>query len=180
MSHLKVDFSRQLAEGLKSFYGGRLPSFATIARDFSLRAPHLTHLSAETVRQWIRGQALPHVSRMQVLVDWLGPQMTASYDHSHHSNDLLNGKPDEKNHSLGNAVGFQQSEPHERNAPDEEHLLHLMHSLSIEEQQAVIEIAELLAFKGAGDQLKVTKTQQLTKSISSAKLHNGKGRTNKV
>lgn len=91
MERIKSDFADQFTRCLKAFYQGRLPSFAKIARDFSLRAPHLPHVSAETVRHWVRGSSLPHVSRMQVLVDWLGPEVAASFDN--HARALLAGRP---------------------------------------------------------------------------------------
>lgn len=170
MRQLKLEFSGQFVKSLKDFYGGRIPSFATVARDFSLRAPHLPHVSAETVRQWARGAAVPHVSRMQVLVDWLGPEIAASFDRP--SKGLLNGKTDDQSHAPGN--GFNNANTHhDPKAPDEQHLLQLMHSLSIEEQQAVIEIAELLAVKRASNLLQALPAKQKHASTNSNISHNG-------
>lgn len=170
MRQLKVEFSEQFVKSLKDFYGGRIPSFATVARDFSLRAPHLPHVSAETVRQWARGAVVPHVSRMQVLVDWLGPELAASFDR--HSKVSLTGKPDDQGQPLGNGFNAPHTH-HARSVPDEQHLLQLMHSLSIEEQQAVIEIAELLAVKRASDLLQAIPAKQISASTGSTKPHNG-------
>jgi hypothetical protein len=69
-------FAQSLTKALKEYYRGRLPSFSVIARDFALRAPHLNHLSGETIRNWVRGTSLPHFSRMQVLEEWLGVNFT--------------------------------------------------------------------------------------------------------
>lgn len=170
MRQLKVEFSEQFVKSLKDFYGGRIPSFATVARDFSLRAPHLPHVSAETVRQWARGAAVPHVSRMQVLVDWLGPGVAASFDR--HSKVLVAGKPDSQDHALGNALNLTSAH-HDHGAPDEQYLLELMHSLSSEEQQAVIEIAELLAGKHRHDLLQAEAAKSLGASSVIARSHNG-------
>ena len=170
MKQLKLEFSGQFVKSLKDFYGGRIPSFATVARDFSLRAPHLPHVSAETVRQWARGAAVPHVSRMQVLVDWLGPGVAASFDR--HSNALLAGKPQSQAQALGNALNLTYAH-HDRSPQDEQHLLELMHNLSAEEQQAVIEIAELLAAKHTRDLLQAEAAKSLGASSVIARSHNG-------
>jgi predicted transcriptional regulator len=52
-----------------------MPSFNVIARDFSLRAPDLLPVSRETIRHWLKGESMPHISRMQVLIDWLGAEL---------------------------------------------------------------------------------------------------------
>jgi len=75
---LTSQFSKDLEKSLRIFYKGRLPSFSTIARDFSLRAPHLNHVSSETIRKWLRGENLPHITRLQVLKEWLSDMPEAS------------------------------------------------------------------------------------------------------
>ena len=75
MTATKKAFAAHLKSGLLKHYEGRLPSFNIIARDFTLRAPDLPPVSSETVRHWLRGQSMPHVSRMQVLIDWLGVEL---------------------------------------------------------------------------------------------------------
>ena len=73
---MRHQFSRQLVLLLERAYGGgRLPSLSVLARDISLRAPHLPHVSTEAVRKWIRGSAIPQSPRMQGLVDWLGDEL---------------------------------------------------------------------------------------------------------
>jgi hypothetical protein len=69
MKRCKV-FTHNLKEKLGAFYGGRMPSFSTIARDFALRSPHLRHVRSETIRKWVRGSSLPTVDRLQVLNEW--------------------------------------------------------------------------------------------------------------
>lgn len=75
MTATKKAFAAHLKSGLIKHYQGRMPSFNAIARDFTLRAPDLPPVSSETVRHWLRGQSMPHVSRMQVLIDWLGSEL---------------------------------------------------------------------------------------------------------
>lgn len=157
MKQLKLEFSEQFVKSLRGFYGGRIPSFASIARDFSLRAPHLPHVSAETIRQWARGAAVPHVSRMQVLVDWLGSDVAASFDR--HSRILLSGKPGPQSNGLHNGHDASNGESTNENSDqnnltdtDPQRLLQLMSSLTAEEQQAIFEIAALFAARHSNDQ----------------------------
>ena len=86
MVEMKRQFSSHLKKCLENKYGGRIPSFSTIARDLSLNATHLPHLSAETVRKWIRGDTIPHYPRMQSLADWLGSELIEPFEHWHASN----------------------------------------------------------------------------------------------
>jgi transcriptional regulator with XRE-family HTH domain len=67
---LKLSFSKQLQEKLRSHYG-KIPSCSTFARDFSLLARDVEPISVETARKWIRGKAMPHASRLRVLCAWL-------------------------------------------------------------------------------------------------------------
>ena len=70
------DFADALAESLRRHYGGRIPSFSTIARDFALYSPAgLAPISVETPRKWIRGESLPSLERLQTLAHWLGPEI---------------------------------------------------------------------------------------------------------
>jgi hypothetical protein len=77
---LKKSFSKELTTSLQREYGGRVPSIATVARDFSLRAPHLKHISGEAIRKWLSGSSVPHMSRMSVLVEWLGPELREVFE----------------------------------------------------------------------------------------------------
>ena len=70
------DFAEALAGSLRRHYGGHIPSFSTIARDFALHSPAgLAPISVETPRKWIRGESLPSLERLQVLTHWLGPEI---------------------------------------------------------------------------------------------------------
>ena len=70
------NFEVRLTECLKKFYGGKLPAFSTIARDFTLHSPQgLKPLSVEAPRKWVRGTSLPSLERLQTLANWLGPEI---------------------------------------------------------------------------------------------------------
>ena len=88
-----AEFAEIFAACLKRHYGGKIPSFATIARDFAFHSPAgLAPISAETPRKWVRGQSLPSLERLQTLAHWLGPEIL----------DPLNGnflKKADKSHS---------------------------------------------------------------------------------
>ena len=81
-------FAKNLKEKLCAFYGGRMPSFSTTARDFALRSPHLKHVSSETIRKWVRGSSLPTVERLRVLNEWFQCDLMLETKHaSDQSND---------------------------------------------------------------------------------------------
>ena len=72
-------FADALAKSLRNFYGGQIPSFSTIARDFALHSPEgLAPISVETPRKWMRGESLPSLERLQTLAYWLGPEILES------------------------------------------------------------------------------------------------------
>jgi hypothetical protein len=77
---MKSHFAAQLKQCLESKYRGRLPSISTIARDFSLQASHLQHVSGETVRNWLRAKSIPQYPRAQSLADWLGPELLMPFN----------------------------------------------------------------------------------------------------
>lgn len=77
---MKHQFAAQLKKCLETHYGGRLPSISTIARDFSLKANHLSHVSGETVRKWLRAETIPQYPRVQSLADWLGPELLLPFE----------------------------------------------------------------------------------------------------
>lgn len=77
---MKYQFAAQLKKCLELHYGGRLPSISTIARDFSLKANHLPHVSGETVRKWLRAETIPQYPRVQSLTDWLGPDLLLPFE----------------------------------------------------------------------------------------------------
>jgi hypothetical protein len=50
---------------------GRLPSAAKFADAFNLRAYGTSTITRETARKWLRGDAMPEIGKMQVLIHWL-------------------------------------------------------------------------------------------------------------
>ncbi len=64
-------FSQSLKEVLIEKYG-YLPSAAKFSDAFNLRAHGTATISRETARKWLRGDAIPELSRLKVLVTWLG------------------------------------------------------------------------------------------------------------
>ena len=64
-------FSRSLKELLTAKYG-YIPSASKFSDAFNLRAHGTTTISRETARKWIRGDAIPELSRLKVLINWLG------------------------------------------------------------------------------------------------------------
>lgn len=50
---------------------GRLPSAAKFADAFNLRAHGTSTITRETARKWLRGEAMPEIGKMQVLIHWL-------------------------------------------------------------------------------------------------------------
>ncbi len=80
IKEMKHRFSAELKKCLQARYGGRIPPMSKIARDFSLHASHLPHVSVETVRKWIRGETIPQYPRAQSLSDWLGPELLMPFE----------------------------------------------------------------------------------------------------
>ena len=134
----------ELIEGLKRAYGGRLPSIAAIARDFALKAPHLSHVSTETIRKWIRGESLPHISRMQVLIDWLGNDIALPFDKPVMALQLAQRNLTTNGHTNGNGYNHQiASACH----PIHDQLVKVIDQLNEKECQSILAIAQLLADK---------------------------------
>lgn len=153
MDQVKQAFSIELADSLKCAYGGRLPSLATIARDFSLKSPHLPHISTETIRKWIRGEALPHVSRMQVLIEWLGPQIADPFDKT-----ILAVRHGRNGHATNGYLDHTVKPIHNE-------LVEILEQLNEKECQSILAIAKLLAEKHAIEEANLVVT------------HNGHDRT---
>lgn len=158
MDQVKEAFSIELVESLKRSYGGRLPSLAAIARDFSLKSPHLPHISTETVRKWIRGESLPHISRMQVLIDWLGPQMAIPFEQPVMAIQFAKQRDLEAANHNGNG---HSTPPTDTTHPIHDQLLNVIDQLNEKECQSILAIAKLLAQK------------HITEEKSVALSHNG-------
>lgn len=66
-SHLFASALRDaLADGQR-----RLPSAAKFADAFNLRAHGTSTITRETARKWLKGEAMPEIGKMQVLIHWL-------------------------------------------------------------------------------------------------------------
>ncbi len=63
-------FAGVLREALAGVHG-RIPSAAKVADAFNLRAHGTSTISRETARKWLRGEAMPEIGKMQVLIHWL-------------------------------------------------------------------------------------------------------------
>jgi hypothetical protein len=66
-SHL---FAGALRKALVDTHG-RLPSAAKFADAFNLRAYGTSTITRETARKWLRGDVMPEIGKMQVLIQWL-------------------------------------------------------------------------------------------------------------
>lgn len=69
-SEIKDSFSSSLRNCLSAYYG-KIPSAATFARDFNLRAYGTAPITQESARRWMRGVSLPEEDRLCVLINWL-------------------------------------------------------------------------------------------------------------
>ncbi len=73
---MKAAFAKELSRRLIEYYG-RMPSASVVSRDFNLRIPGgISPISQETARRWMRSLSLPELEKMQVLVEWLGLDLT--------------------------------------------------------------------------------------------------------
>jgi hypothetical protein len=72
---MKLAFSKELSRRLIDYYG-RMPSASVVSRDFNLRANEEAAISQETARRWMRSLSLPEIERLQILVEWLGLDMS--------------------------------------------------------------------------------------------------------
>jgi hypothetical protein len=63
-------FGHVFREALKRSYG-KLPTAASVARDFNLRCAGTSLVSQESARRWIRGRSMPDPERLAVLSTWL-------------------------------------------------------------------------------------------------------------
>ena len=78
---MKELFSQALRESLKARYG-KLPSAATVARDFNLRAYGVSPITQESARRWMRAESFPKPEYLEILLNWLAisfdPAISAS------------------------------------------------------------------------------------------------------
>jgi hypothetical protein len=77
-------FSNSLKDLLKEKYG-YLPSAAKFSDAFNLRAHGTTTISRETARKWLKGDAIPELSRLKVLITWLGIKPSVLFETDIHA-----------------------------------------------------------------------------------------------
>jgi hypothetical protein len=63
-------FAVHLRKILTANYGS-IPSASKFADDFNLRAVDTKTISRETARKWMRGESIPEINRLKVLIHWL-------------------------------------------------------------------------------------------------------------
>jgi len=127
-------FASCLRKKLREFYGGHIPSTAVIARDYSFRAGQLPPVSPETIRKWISGVSLPHMSRLSVLSDWLGADLL----------DAINGyQNQQKNINKLNSGNHHVTENSE-SSNYEYQLQYQLRQLSLSDLRLVISFIDLL------------------------------------
>lgn len=127
MVELKNAFAKEFKRCLVARYG-KVPSAATIARDFTLASPEgVEPVSVETVRKWLLGVNLPQSARMRTLAVWLGFD-SSTFDFAFKSSAPL----------LHKKLTTQS-------AMDSEmvHLLHSFSELLESERETVLEIVDL-------------------------------------
>jgi transcriptional regulator with XRE-family HTH domain len=71
LDEAKARFSKAVNIALLSRFG-KIPTANAFANQFNYRAEGITGITRETARKWLTGQAIPEVSKLIVLVDWLG------------------------------------------------------------------------------------------------------------
>jgi len=132
-------FAACLRKKIREFYGGHIPSTTVIAKDFSFRSGQKPAVSSETVRKWLSGISLPHMTRLSVFADWLGSDLLDALNHQQKSAQRINITP--HNHS-------ELPECSSMNSSSIEQKLQLHHNqLDAYEMGLVIGFVELLLAK---------------------------------
>ena len=135
---MKEMFAQTLRECLKARYG-KLPSAATVARDFNLRAYGVSPITQESARRWMRGEAFPKPEYLEILLSWLGVSLDAAIltpekrVHTPHAFDMGGG--------LGYITPMN---------PAEEHMTRLFITLNPEQKKVVMELIETCFLNKAG------------------------------
>ncbi len=74
----RKNFAKSMNACVRRNYGGKIPSYAVIARDFSLRCPEGGSISNESIRKWMTGKTLPQSHRLSGLIEWLGTEIASA------------------------------------------------------------------------------------------------------
>lgn len=118
---------------------GKIPSAATLAMHFNLKAGGLDPISQETARRWMRGLSLPELHRFQVLSKWLN----ISQEDFLNTNTTTPRKPDLPPAVRPELDGIKLSEPKEL----EQAMITMMRNLKLRDQQAMLLTALALTEK---------------------------------
>ena len=70
LAKAKCNFSDQLKQALQNKYHKKVP-VVFFVNQFNLRAYGTAPIAYETGRKWLNGMAIPQLSKMDVLIDWL-------------------------------------------------------------------------------------------------------------
>ena len=135
---MKEQFARSLRESLRVRYG-KLPSAAVLAREFNLRADGVSPITQESARRWMRGEAFPKPSYLEILWAWLGLSLDAAV--------LTPEKRESASHSQGIAHGLDYVTPMN---PAEERMTRLFMTLNLEQKKAVMDLIETCFLNKSG------------------------------
>ena len=70
LAKAKCNFSDQLKQALQNKYHKKV-SVVFFVNQFNLRAYGTAPIAYETARKWLNGMAIPQLSKMEILIDWL-------------------------------------------------------------------------------------------------------------
>lgn len=143
---LRKRFAEQLTRSIKKAYAGKKPSYAVIARDYSLRSRNGA-VSSETIRKWMLGIAIPQASRLQTLIGWLGTDI-ADVLHIFSEQPSINQKDDFNLHSQLRETSHQYSFRNGSEDYLDRHILQLIKNLSMRDRNMVLTMLEALKDSG--------------------------------
>lgn len=139
---LRKRFAEQLTRSIKKAYAGKKPSYAVIARDYSLRS-RTGAVSSETIRKWMLGIAIPQASRLQTLIGWLGTELADVLNiFSEHPNVHPNNN--RRPYPLISDINQQYSFGNGSEEYMDKHILELIKNLSKRDRNMVISMLEAL------------------------------------
>lgn len=139
---LRKRFAEQLTRSIKKAYSGKKPSYAVIARDYSLRSRN-GPVSSETIRKWMLGIAIPQASRLQTLIGWLGTELA---DVLHIFSEQPNVYQKETRNP-NSQIGETSHQYFFKNGSEDymdRHILHLIKNLSTRDRNMVLTMLEVL------------------------------------
>lgn len=142
-SRQKQLFAQCMNACIKRAYGGKIPSYAVIARDFSLRYPEDGSISSESIRKWMTGRALPQSHRLSALIDWLGADIaTALSLHAELLNIKENDRPGDPSHTSS------LSSRRKPLSSSDDQIFNLIQNLSFRDRKIILSILRILQSNG--------------------------------